>query len=278
LNKVGFYIITVHLNDSNSFSKTAQSILKWAENEVNWHWFIKDGLSDSNHTNSINATIELFPAGRVTLIAEPDEGIYHAMNQIIPSLKEDDFFCLFLNCGDEISNELCNNWQSIRLRSLNIDLFYGDYWYRQEESITRKSSPSQINWAYLIAKTINHQSMWIKSSLIKKYPFKTHYKIVADWVQLFLMMRNEKINYQYFPLPFVIYQGGGYSELNDDKRLNERREFLASLYSTWELNDINILSRLSIRPWFSFTKRSLDSPLRSWLLKMFNKIDSFIRP
>ena len=254
------------------------SILRWAEYEINWHWILKDGLSGSDHSVLINSIVDMFPNGRVTLIAQPDDGIYQAMNQAIPYLKEDDYYCLFLNSGDEFSDQLCHNWKSIRSKFINTDLFYGDHWVRQGTSIKRSSAPSQIDWGYLVAKMINHQSIWIKSRLVKKYQFITDYKVVADWVQLFTIMRNENIESQYFPLPFVTYQGGGYSELHDEKRIHERRAFLTSLYSDWELVDITTLSRFRVRPWYHFVKRALNSPLRSKFLNFFNKIDSIVQP
>lgn len=254
------------------------SLLKWAEQEENWHWVIKDGLSDYDHTASINSTVEMFPAGRVTLITKSDDGIYQAMNQTIPYLGEDDYYCVFLNCGDEFSDQLCHNWKSIRSHFINTDLFYGDHWVRQGVNMVRGYAPSRIDWSYLVAKMINHQSVWIKSKWVKKYHFVTEYRVVADWVQLFTIMRNEKIDYKYFPFPFAIYQGGGYSELHDEKRLNERQAFLSSLYSDWELAEITTLSRFRVRPWYDFMKRSLNSPLRSRLLNFFNKIDTILQP
>ncbi len=131
--------------------------------------------------------------------------------------------------------------------------------------------PREIDFAYLVGKTINHQSYLIKSGLLKKYPFKNDYSIVADWVQLMEIFRNEKPVIKKLDFPIAIYEGGGISEKQDDLRILQRAEYLKSIYSEWELLSIIKLSRMRQRPWYDFIVRALDSPKRSSILKLLSR-------
>jgi hypothetical protein len=132
-------------------------------------------------------------------------------------------------------------------------------------------SPPTFDFAYLLVKTVNHQSLIIKGKLIKKYKFNTDYTIVADWVQLFEILRNENINIKKLDYPICVYEGGGISEIQEEKRKMERMKYLRSVYSDWELEGLAVLSKLRQRKWYDFLLNSLDSPKRGMILAGISK-------
>jgi hypothetical protein len=229
-------------------------------------WIIKDGGSDSDILIKIKHDLALLQNDTITFVSTKDKGVYDAMNEAMLGLSDNEMV-LFLNCGDELSPEFINRINKGALRE--FDFVYSDTLIKG--STEKFISPQNIDFAYLVGKTINHQSYLIRSKLLKQFPFKTHFSIVADWVQLMEIFRNHKLVIKKLDFPFAIYEGGGISEKQDDLRILQRAEYLKSIYSEWELNSIIKLSRMRQRPWYDFIVRALDSPKRSSILKLLSR-------
>ena len=95
--------------------------------------------------------------------------------------------------------------------------------------------------------------------------------IVADWIQLFEILKFEKIEFQKLDYPISIYEGGGISEKQNDLRIQQRNNYLKSNYTDWELESLFYLARLRQRKWYDLILRTLDSPKRSTLLTLISK-------
>jgi len=258
-------IITVHLNNLEGFELTFQSVKHFIIENGDIEWIIKDGISDTNHLNAIvNKTKDL---PRTKVVSIKDIGVYDAMNQAL-NLVDDDDLVLFLNSGDRLANDFMKNHQRGSL--YHGDVYYSDTFLGTSHKLL--AAPDQIDFSYLLSKTINHQSLIIRGFYLKKYLFKLNYSIVADWVQLFEIFKNESIRFEKLVFPICIYEGGGISERNDDLRKTQRLEFLKTQYTQWELNSLMSMSRLRQRPWYSFVIKSLDSPKRSKILYYLSKL------
>ena len=259
-------IISIHFNHYEGFKSTFNSVRELDRKEISFKWFIKDGGSDSDILIKINHDLELLNKDKFTVVSRTDNGVYDAMNEAMVGVSNNEMV-LFLNCGDQLSPEFI---KQISQESLDdFDFVYSD---TQLKGYTEKFiSPEDIDFAYLIGKTINHQSYFIKADLLKKYPFNTHYSIVADWVQLMEIFRKEKLKIKKLNFAISIYEGGGISEKQDDLRIVQRAEYLKSIYSEWELNSIIKSSRMRQRPWYDFIIIALDSPKRSWVLRQLSR-------
>ncbi len=261
-------IISIHLNHYEGFKSTLNSVSEFYRIGVSFKWLIKDGGSDSDVLIQIEQDLKERRENTITLISEKDNGVYDAMNRAIDLVANNEMV-LFLNCGDQLSPEFINQ---IHQESLyNFDFVYSDT--QLKGSAEKCIAPEDIDFAYLLGKTINHQSYLIKSELLKKYPFNTHYTIVADWVQLREIFRKEKPGVKKLNFPISIYEGGGISEQQDDLRILQRAEYLKSIYSEWELKSIIKLSRMCQRPWYGFIIKALESPKRSKVLSCISKLN-----
>ena len=259
-------IISIHLNHYEGFISTRDSIIGLYSKRVSFKWLIKDGGSDSEVLKKIKQDLEILNNDSINFVSNRDNGVYAAMNEAI-SMVANNGMVLFLNCGDQLSPEFINK---INQESLHgFDFVYSDT--QLKGSAEKFISPEDIDFAYLVGKTINHQSYLIKSELLKKHPFNTHYSIVADWVQLIEIFRKEKPGVKKLNFPISIYEGGGISEQQDDLRIFQRAEYLKSIYSEWELKSIIKLSRMRQRPWYDFIFKALDSPKRSSILKLLSR-------
>jgi hypothetical protein len=226
-------------------------------------WIIKDGKSTDETIDFLN---ELKLNISLTIESSSDKGIYDAMNQSLEFINDEDWV-LFLNAGDQLSKEFVNKYSVRHFEGADIvfsDMLYG-------ENLKMIEAPLTLDFPYLLGKTVNHQSIIIKGKWVKKYPFKTDYNIVADWVQLFEILKNENIIIKKLGYPICIYEGGGISEIQEEKRKMERMKFLKSVYSDWELEGLLVLSRLRQRRWYDFLLKSLDSPKRGIILAGISK-------
>ena len=259
-------IISIHLNNYQGFQSTYSSLNALFNSNIPFKWIIKDGCSDLDILTQIKQDLKDHNENTI-LFSEKDNGVYDAMNLAMELVAPNEMV-LFLNCGDQLSSEFISQISTKDLD--NFDLIYSDTLLK--DSTQRFIAPINIDFAYLVGKTINHQSFMTKSDILKKYPFNIHYNIVADWVQLMELFRNEKLKIKKFNFPISIYEGGGISEQQDDLRIVQRAEYLKSVYSEWELDSIIKISRIRQRTWYDFITDALDSPKRSWILKQLSRI------
>jgi hypothetical protein len=260
-----FVIITVHLNNYEGFVKTFGSVLRFFEKEKHSKWIIKDGNSTNSTIEKIHGLIGQISAEKIEFIRSADSGIYDAMNQTLDYLDDEDTV-LFLNTGDTLSDDFK---ESFSLKEASQDVIFSDTILNQSNK--RIVAPLKLDFAYLLGKTINHQSLLIKAKWLKKYRFKTNYSIVADWVQLFEILKNEKVQVIKLAFPISLYEGGGFSEQQDELRLSQRQSYLESVYSDWELQSLTDLKRLRQRNWFDFLIKALGSPKRSKAIELLAK-------
>jgi hypothetical protein len=257
-----FVIITVHLNNYEGFLKTFASVLPFLEREQNSKWIIKDGNSKNSILEKIQGLLGQINAEKFEFIQSDDSGIYDAMNQTLDYLDDDDTI-LFLNAGDTLSDDFLERFS---IEEANQDILFSDTIMYQSNK--RVVAPLKLDFAYLLGKTLNHQSLIIRGKWLKKHQFKTDYSIVADWIQLFEILKNEKVEVKKLAYPISKYEGGGFSEQHDELRLSQRQSYLESIYSVWELESLTELKRLRQRKWFDFVIKALGSPKRSKAIEL----------
>ncbi len=257
-------IITIHLNNLNGFKKTLNSINEFSKQTNLFQWFIKDGESEPEVLKCIESSIHGFNAAKLQV--RKDSGVYDAMNQSIEFINDEDWV-LFLNAGDQLSKEFVKEYDKQHFE--DADIVFSDMLYGYHQKMIEATD--KLDFAYLLGKTINHQSLIIKGKWIKKYTFNNKYTIIADWVQLFEVLKNENIKIKKLGYPICVYEGGGISEIQDEKRKAQRLNYLKSVYSDWELEGLIILSKLRQRKWYYFILESIESPQRNIILSMISR-------
>lgn len=166
-----FSIIVVSLNTKINFIKTLESIK--TQTYKNFEVIVIDGESTDGTIDEIlkqkNSLINLFKI-------EKDEGIYDAMNKgvILSSGK----WTIFLNSGDIFANP--NVLKNISEENLeNYEVVFGD------TIINTKSFKFLSEGNFFNENTITmpfcHQSVLVKSKIIKETLFDIKYKLSADF-------------------------------------------------------------------------------------------------
>ncbi|MEY4572556.1 MAG: hypothetical protein RLZ10_1798 [Bacteroidota bacterium] len=256
-------IITVNKNNASGLRLTANSISRCSFIS-NLEWIVIDGKSTDDSIRLISDYNHFISRW----ISEPDQGIYDAMNKGLQMVTGD--YVIFMNSGDCFVDIDHLIGQGL---SWDADIVYGDYFTRDSKNVLSPTKqPANLDFAFILGRTINHQSYLIKSHLLNRYTFNTHYSIVADWIQLFEILKNENVSTHYLDFPICVFDSSGFSSKNNYKRKVQRLEYLNSLYSVWELDSLLKLSRIRQRKWYEFLLKSLDSPKRSRAILLLSRI------
>ena len=189
-------------------------------------------------------------------VSEKDNGIFQAMNKGLN--KAEGEYVIFMNSGDSFIEDVLTETFIQQMGS--ADIYYGDVIVQVEEKSSSIKQTSSLDFLYMLGKTICHQSVFMKTTLCKKYSFTEDkdYSITGDWIQLFSMLKLEKLVVSYLNQPICIYNGEGQSEQFKELRQQQRNKYLEQFYSHWELNQFKELHRFRNRQYYNLVIRSLD--------------------
>lgn len=219
-------IITINYNNLIGLRKTAESVISQSYHDYEWIVIdggSKDGSKDyiEKHKNSISFWC-----------SEQDKGIYNAMNKGIE--KACGQYILFLNSGDVLYNEdtLRNIFYSSKYSAIDYsdaDILYGDAFLNYAKHSRRWVYDDVLTLKKLYKYSINHQSAFIRTSLLKEQGYDESYKIAADWKR-FTEWLIEGRRFKHLPIIVSCYDTNGISTRNVDLAHKERDRFFAEFY------------------------------------------------
>lgn len=164
MSKPTITIVTVCFNCANELEKTILSVVN--QTYPNIEYTIVDGASNDG-TKDVLARY----AGRISrIVSEPDKGVYDAMNKGIVLASGE--WINFMNAGDYFADEKAiEEFFNLVDSKTSGEILYGD-------TIVRYP----FGTYYLTAENGHwfHQSVFTKTSLMKRYKFNLHYRICAD--------------------------------------------------------------------------------------------------
>jgi glycosyltransferase involved in cell wall biosynthesis len=257
-------IVTINRNNKTGLEKTLRSI--YPKNEIDFEHIIIDGNSQDGSGELIEEYAANYPINWVT---ESDSGIFNAMNKGLNLVKGD--YVIFMNSGDAFCEGVLTS--ELLETVVKYDITYGDIFVSVGNAVNQTKQTESLDFLYMMGKTICHQSVFMKSELCKKYRFTEdgEFSLMGDWIQLFEILKNEKVFINKIDRNICIYDGEGQSEKYADTRHLKRRKYLEMHYSHWELESLIDLSRLRNRKYFSMVLKSLDSYKYSYLLNIINR-------
>lgn len=216
-------IITVCYNAGAVIERTIQSIIK--QSFTNYEYIIIDGNSKDNTL----PIIEQYKKYVSVLVCESDNGIYDAMNKgILASSGE---YLIFMNAGDEfVDSTVLENLISV---SNEIPIVHGNIirsFNRRRiwNSGITNNNPTIMDFLY---DTFHHQSSLIKRELFVKYGlYDTRYRLCSDWKFFFDCVILNQVKSKYVKIDVAIFSMDGASTKHKDLYLEERRQYLRSVY------------------------------------------------
>lgn len=223
-NKIS--IITINYNDAEGLRKTLASVA--SQTYRNIEHVIIDGASTDSSVDIIREyeTANLSSANplRIVWVSEKDNGIYDAMNKGME--KSSGEYLLFLNGGDALASPTAIEDVSPHLS--DTDFVIGRSYFSNEGERCGASpllSEKDMSMYYMYLHGINHQSAFIRRSLLINTPYDTSVRISADWLFFVQTIVMRSATVKFVDLFFSDFDLTGVSS-NNEAVLKEREEVL----------------------------------------------------
>lgn len=212
-------IVTVSYNAEKDIEKTMRSVCE--QSYENIEYLIVDGNSSDSTLNIANRIREEYKNKGIDIgiISENDNGIYDAMNKGIKMASGK--WILFLNTGDYFFNREIISDVFSQKRDDKITGIYGDT-IRYLGGLTKRVEGKPLS---CIQKELPlpfcHQSVFVKTKIMKELLFDTKYKYAADY-DFFVRCFLDGCEFEHISKVISCYLMGGASEVNTIKHLSEK--------------------------------------------------------
>ena len=264
-----FSIIITSLNPGERLIPTLKSVL--AQEFSDYEIIIKDGGSADG---SIQKLEPYLTDGRIRLYQEKDKSIYDGMNQALRYIQGN--YVLFLNCGDSFYDETVLKQTAEFIREKEKEglsypvIFYGNQYNELQKSEVH--SAPEINDFACYRNVPCHQVCFYASELFRERGYDLQYRVRADY-EHFLYSVYEKCA-KTFSMPLIVarYEGGGFSEIKENRRNSERehREITEKYLGRAKCLKYRTIMLLTLAP---VRTRVAESPVLS---KWYNRIKSAV--
>ena len=249
---IRFTIITCTYNAGAVLQRTLSSV--FAQTHSHLEHLIIDGASTDN-------TVALAEAYRqhtatedychdVTIVSEPDKGLYDAMNKGIDLATGD--YVLFLNAGDTFPSPdtLETVAESVGDGEEFPAVLYGDtdivddggHFIRHRRlSPPRRLSPR----SFLSGMVVCHQAFYARTDLAKATKYDLRYRFSADFdwcIRIMKLARQRHIGMRNVGAVVADYLDGGMTTANHQESLNERFRVMC--------HHFGLLPTLAMHAWF----------------------------
>lgn len=217
-------IITINFNNRDGLRKTIESVVNqtWQEFE----YIIIDGGSTDGSVEVIKEY-----ADRIDYwVSEPDKGIYDAMNKGIDQAKGE--YCLFMNSGDCIYRP--TTLEEVYTELNGTDIISGRTLTDIKEV---KVSPIDISFSYLYQFSLCHQSILIRTEVMKSLKYDTSYSIISDWKFLYEALILHNGSYKAISTLIAVYNTAGVSSVNIEQLKQEKIRLMTTLLPPRVLRD-----------------------------------------
>lgn len=231
------------MNAGEKLYKTLESIGEQTCSD--YEIIVKDGGSADGSVQKLRDFIK--QGMKLRLIEKKDRGIYDGMNQALAEAEGK--YLLFMNCGDYFYEEsVLEKMKKVISENPDCGIYYGDTFCRKSGQTV--AAPEKITGFTCYRNIPCHQSCFYETSLLKRKLFQTEYKIRADYDQFLWCVYCGKAKPFYSGLVVSSYEGGGYSEEQDNKKRDrmEHREIVKKYMSRPELFRYRFLMAVTLVP------------------------------
>ena len=235
-------IITIAFNAADTIEDAVQSVLSQRRDGFELEYLVIDGASK-------DATLEILAPyrDRLTLISEPDKGIYDAMNKGV-SLASGDCVGILnaddLYASDDVLMRVAALFKSSQAESVYGDLVYVDRNDPTEVTRTWNSGPFNRK-AFLHGWMPPHPTFFVRKSVYDAHGlFSLKLRSAADYELMLRFLYKSGITTAYLPSILVRMRVGGLSNASLGNRWRANREDREA----WRMNE------LTPYPWTLFFK------------------------
>ncbi len=201
-------MITACFNSERSIERTLKSVEEQSHPNVE-HILVDGGSTDE--------TLEIIFKHRrpsLSVISEPDEGIYDAMNKGLQKASGE-IIC-FLNADDYYVTDEVLSYVADQIQNFDLDVLLADVAFFRASSQnvqTRRYrsewfSPERLAWGWMPA----HPALFATRAVYEKFgQFDSSFKIAGDYEWIVRAFKDDTLRYKHFSQVLVNMQTGGVS-------------------------------------------------------------------
>ena len=226
-----FSLITVTYNAGAVLEDTIQSII--TQTYKNVEYILIDGASTDNPMR----IIERYRDHIHTVVSEPDQGLYDAMNKGL-SLATGDYVC-FLNAGDCLHEDdtllgMVHSVAASHEAPCPPDVLYGDTALVDSEGhflrMRRLTPPEHLTWkSFRHGMLVCHQAFFARRAIAPHYDLRYRFSADFDWC-IRVMKQARYLHNTHLTL--VDYLDEGLTTRNHRASLIERFHIMCRHYGT----------------------------------------------
>ena len=222
-----FTIITINYNDHLGLSHTINSVVNQTCRD--FEFVVIDGGSNDGSVG----VIKDFKNQITYWVSEKDRGIYHAMNKGVAFARGT--YCIFMNSGDcfydnEVLERIANS-------SVIEDIIVGRVSIDEYDHIISPPPRDGVTLYHLYSGAVPHQGSFIKTELLRKYPYDENLKISSDWKFFVQTLILDNCSIRFLDTFVSRYDMNGISSLNPELMRKEKDEILMNLFPPRVLED-----------------------------------------
>jgi glycosyltransferase involved in cell wall biosynthesis len=242
-------IITINWNNAKGLRKTIESVVSQIND--NCQYIVIDGDSHDESTEIIRE----FEDQISYWVSEPNRGIYGNMNRGIKEVVGE--YCLFLNSGDCLNNNILTN--AIKECSGEDIIYFNTYLSYDDNRYEELKYSSTLSMRNFFKATISHQSTLIKTDLFSKYGlYNENNRIHSDYEFWLKSLIIGNCSSKYVNQFLAYYDMGGRSSKPDESSAKEINNILTNYFPIRVLNDYeywyNKEKSLQILMWYKRQK------------------------
>lgn len=222
-----FSIITINYNNSEGLRQTIDSVVSQSFHD--YEYIVIDGGSTDESVNVIRSFSDKIDYW----ISEKDRGIYHAMNKGVAQAHGD--YCIFMNSGDSFFDDKVLKRFADYIS--DEDIVVGKLVSNGKSKALFAPPQHQISLYYLYSGTIPHQSSFIKTELLRHFPYDENLKIVSDWKFFVQAIILNNCSIKYVDDYVATFDLEGISTSNPEKMWKEKEHVLSSMFPSRVIAD-----------------------------------------
>ena len=248
-----YSVIIPCLNREDTISKTLDSVITQLYD--NLEIIVIDGASTDSTLNIVNEYKDYLK----TVISEPDNGLYDAMNKGI-KLATGDIIGI-LNADDYYINDNVLGSVAEEFKQHTVDAVFADLEYFASDNpdkvvryySSKRFTPERLKYGWMPA----HPTLFLKRSIYDRYGYyKTNYKIAADYEFMVRIFWKNSVPYSYINAPLIKMRTGGISSRRGVNTYILNKEVIKAckengLYINW----IYVLSKYPVKVAELFTNK-----------------------
>ena len=221
-----YSVITINYNNREGLRNTIKSVVCQKFND--FEFIIIDGGSTDGSVD----VIQEYSSDVSFWVSEKDRGIYHAMNKGVAQAHGD--YCIFMNSGDCFYDNRV--LESMEIHSFKEELLVGKIVSKTNKFLF--DSPKRpLSLYYLYSGTVPHQSTFIKTDMLRQYPYDENLGIVSDWKFFVQLIVLHSCSIRFVDQIIARFDTNGVSTSNPEEMWREKEQVLSELFPSRVLAD-----------------------------------------